>query len=46
MKNGRPNAAPYILTALAIAAAIWTALGTPHAERPMIKQVARSSVVP
>ena len=46
MKNKRPNAAPYILTALAIAAAIWTALGSPHSERPVIKQLARSSVVP
>jgi hypothetical protein len=46
MKNGKPKAVPYILTALAIAAAIWTALGSPHAERPVIKQLARSSVAP
>ncbi|MBO4225982.1 hypothetical protein [Bradyrhizobium neotropicale] len=46
MKNRNPNAAPYILTALALAAAIWTALGSPHSERPVTKQVAHSSVAP
>ncbi|WP_454624415.1 hypothetical protein [Bradyrhizobium cenepequi] len=46
MKSRSPNAAPYILTALAIAAAIWTALGPPHSERPVTKQLAHSSVAP
>ncbi|MDI4236045.1 hypothetical protein AAFX91_03050 [Bradyrhizobium sp. 31Argb] len=46
MKNRSPNAAPYILTALALAAAIWTALGSPHSERPVTKQLAHSSMVP
>jgi hypothetical protein len=46
MKSRSPNAAPYILTALAIAAAIWTVLGSPPGERPVTKQFARSSVMP
>jgi hypothetical protein len=41
----QPKAAPYVLTAFAIAAAIWTLLGSPHSPRP-VTQFARSYVSP
>ncbi|WP_160168970.1 hypothetical protein [Bradyrhizobium sp. Ai1a-2] len=46
MKSRSPNAAPYIVTALVLAAAIWTAFGSPHRELPVTKQLAHSSVMP
>jgi hypothetical protein len=41
----QPKVAPYVLTAFAIAAAIWTLLGSPHSPRP-VTQLARSYVLP
>jgi hypothetical protein len=41
----KPKSVPYILAAFAIAAAIWTVLGSPHSLRP-VTQLARSYAMP
>ena len=41
----QPKASPYVVAAFAIAAAIWTVLGSPHSIRP-VTQLTRSYVQP
>jgi hypothetical protein len=38
MDNRNPSVAPYIVTAIAIAATIWTTIGTPHGGMKTVKQ--------
>jgi hypothetical protein len=46
MDSRKPNAAPYILAAVAIAATIWTAMGVPHDSPRTVKQYAGRVAVP
>jgi hypothetical protein len=46
MQGRKPNAAPYVLAAIAIAATVWTVLGSPHREMPVAQQFARDSARP
>jgi hypothetical protein len=46
MDRGKPTAIPYIMAAVAIAAAIWITMGVPHDSLKTVKQYAGRVVVP